>query len=65
MELPVLSTAEQKVFSLFGSEPMSVDDLAEQSGETVSAVLGILTLLEIKGCVRAVAGGAYQSNFQS
>ena len=62
-ELPVLSVGEQRIFAFFADTPLSVDELAQQSGEPVHAVLSILTLLEIKGCIHAVAGGAYQSNF--
>jgi predicted Rossmann fold nucleotide-binding protein DprA/Smf involved in DNA uptake len=62
--MPVLSVAEQKVFSCFKNAPITVDELANQTGETIASILTILTLLEVKGCVRAVAGGAYQSNLQ-
>lgn len=62
-ELPVLSDAERKVFDCFQGTPLTADALAKASGEPVSAVLLCLTLLELKGCVRAVAGGAFCSNF--
>ncbi len=62
-ELPILSAAEEKIFSCFGEKPMTPDAIAAKSGEPVASVLLALTLLEIKGCVTAAPGGAYQSTF--
>ena len=42
-----------------GHDPVSVDDLAEQSGLTIDQVSSMLLILELQGKVEALSGGRY------
>jgi DNA processing protein len=42
-----------------GYDPVSVDDLAEQSGLTIDQVSSMLLILELQGKVEALSGGRY------
>ena len=42
-----------------GHDPVSVDDLAEQSGLTIDQVSSMLLILELQGKVEALSGGLY------
>lgn len=56
--LPQLSPEERAVYSALGYEPVLADSLVSEELST-SALLRILTKLEIKGLVRKVPGGKY------
>ena len=56
--LPRLSPEERTVYSILGYEPVNVDSLVSEE-LSVSALLRILTKLEMKGLVRKVPGGKY------
>ncbi|MBE6713469.1 MAG: DNA-protecting protein DprA [Ruminococcaceae bacterium] len=56
--LPQLSPEERSVYSALGYEPVNADSLVSQE-LSASALLRILTKLEIKGLVRKVPGGKY------
>lgn len=53
------SPLEAKVLTYLQGDPAHVDDIARQSGLPVSEVLGILTLLELKGLAQSVAPMQY------
>lgn len=53
------SPLEAKVLSYLQGDPAHVDDIARQSGLPVSEVLGLLTLLELKGLAQSVAPMQY------
>ena len=59
--LTQLSPEERSVFSALGYEPVNADSLVTDE-LSVSALLRILTKLEMKGLVRKVAGGKYVLN---
>ena len=42
-----------------GHDPVSVDELAENSGLTIDQVSSMLLILELKGVVEAQSGGRY------
>lgn len=56
--LPQLSPEERSVYSALGYEPVQADSLVSEE-LSASALLRILTKLEIKGLVRKVPGGKY------
>lgn len=56
--LPTLSEEERQIWSALGYEPVAADTLVTED-RGASAVLRILTKLEIKGLVRKVPGGKY------
>ncbi|MGE0430770.1 MAG: DNA-processing protein DprA [Planctomycetota bacterium] len=56
---PNLSPDETAVWNALGSEPLSVDALAGQAGLPVHRVVSALTLLELKGAARQLAGRHY------
>ncbi|MBQ3074697.1 MAG: DNA-processing protein DprA [Clostridia bacterium] len=56
--LPQLSTEERNVYSALGYEPVNADSLVTEE-LSASALLRILTKLEMKGLVRKVPGGKY------
>jgi DNA processing protein len=59
--LPLMTEDEAAVFGLLkADEAMSVDDLTEASGRSVSELLVLLLNLELKGAVAATAGRHYQ-----
>ena len=47
------------VYNYLTSEPVHIDKIAGDLGMPVSRVLGTLTLLEVKGLVRALQGRNY------
>lgn len=53
------SPIEAQVLSYLRGDPAHVDDIARNSGLPVSEVLGILTLLELKGLAQSVAPMQY------
>lgn len=53
------SPLEAKVLSYLQGDPAHVDDIARESGLAVSEVLGVLTLLELKGLAQSVAPMQY------
>lgn len=53
------SPLEAKVLSYLQGDPAHVDDIARDSGMPVSEVLGVLTLLELKGLAQSVAPMQY------
>jgi predicted Rossmann fold nucleotide-binding protein DprA/Smf involved in DNA uptake len=58
--LPLLSDEEAAVLGrLAPDEAVSVDDLTERCGRTVSELLALLLSLEIKGAVKAAPGNRY------
>lgn len=56
--LPQLTPEERSVYSALGYEPVNADALVSEE-LSASALLRILTKLEIKGLVRKVPGGKY------
>ncbi len=56
--LPQLSPEERTVYSALGYEPINADSLVTEE-LSASALLRILTKLEMKGLVRKVPGGKY------
>jgi len=55
----LLSGREQQLLDILTKEPMPIDTLIRESGLEPQAVTGTLTLLELKGQVRAVPGGRF------
>ncbi len=51
-----LSEEERKVYELITDEPQHIDQLAVDSGIAVQDISSILTLLDIKGLIRQIAG---------
>ncbi len=47
---------EDAIFQRLSIEPLSIDQLAERTGLTVSLVGGLLTMLEVKGLARRLPG---------
>lgn len=56
---PVLSPAQLRVYAVCDFAPRGVDLIVDECGLTAPEVSSILTALEMKGVVRATAGGAY------
>lgn len=54
-----LSSEEARLVEVLDSEPLSLDVLAERAGLPAARVSGALTLLELKGFVRALPGGRF------
>ncbi|MBM4016913.1 MAG: DNA-protecting protein DprA [Planctomycetes bacterium] len=54
-----LSAEESRLLEWMDGEPVSLDALVEQTGLPPPRVSGALTLLELKGLVRALAGGRF------
>lgn len=54
-----MSEEEQSVYTVLGLDPCHVDDIAEQVEMDISAVLAILTGLELKGRVRETGNGFF------
>ncbi|MDK1031645.1 MAG: DNA-processing protein DprA, partial [Planctomycetia bacterium] len=55
----LLSGREQQLLDILTKEPMPIDTLIRESGLEPQEVTGTLTLLELKGLVRAVPGGRF------
>jgi len=53
---PAVSTMEEAVMSVLKDEPVHVDDLSRTVGMAMSQLMAVLSLLEIKGCIRQAAG---------
>lgn len=53
------SDLEAQVLGYLRGDPAHVDDIARASGLPVSEVLGVLTLLELKGLAQSVAPMQY------
>jgi DNA processing protein len=49
----------RKLFDCMDFAPLSIDQLVERSGLTPEAVSSMLLIMELQGCVVAVAGGRY------
>jgi predicted Rossmann fold nucleotide-binding protein DprA/Smf involved in DNA uptake len=62
--LPQLSPEERIVYSALGYEPVNADTLVTEE-LSASALLRILTKLEIKGLVRKVPGGKYVLTYRA
>jgi DNA processing protein len=43
-----------------GDAPVCIDDLVERTGEDAPSVMAQVTMLELEGCIEAVAGGFFQ-----
>lgn len=54
-----LSAEEARLMEVLDGEPVSVDVLADRAGLAVGRTSGALTLLELKGLVRALPGGRF------
>jgi DNA processing protein len=54
-----LSPEESRLMEVLDGEPVQLDVLAIKSGVAVAKVSGALTLLELKGMVRALPGGRF------
>lgn len=54
-----LSVDEQNLFALLGKEPLHVDELVRQINQPVQKIVGVLSLLELKGLTRHVGGMRY------
>lgn len=54
-----LSGEAQKIYGLFGDDPIHPDDLCAMSGMTVPAVIGALTELEMEGIIKQTEGKNY------
>lgn len=54
-----LSDVEKKIVEMIALEPQGIESIAVESGQTVSSVMGILTVLELKGKVRKTKGGIF------
>lgn len=51
-----LTNEEQKVFKHLSNDPLHIDLLSEKSGIGVTALLGILLSLELKGAIMQISG---------
>jgi len=54
-----LSAEEGRLMEVMDGEPSPIETLASRAGVEVSAAAGALTLLELKGLVRALPGGRF------
>jgi len=54
-----LSPEEARLMEVLDGEPVPLDTLAERTGLAVAKISGALTLLELKGMVRALPGGRF------
>jgi DNA processing protein len=54
-----LSPEEARLVEVLDGEPLGLDDLATRAGLPAARVSGALTLLELKGLVRALPGGRF------
>jgi len=59
MVLDSLNSAERKVYTLLGSDPLHLDEIAAESGLTPMDVSSIVLHLELQGCITALPGGRY------
>lgn len=55
----VLETKEDLVYSSFGVSPKSVGQIAEEVDLPAAEIMGILTMLEMKGYIREQAKNYY------
>ena len=59
MPSPKLSCEEEKIFNTLESEPLHVDEIAEQAEIPVSHVLALLMKLELKGIIKQLPGKVF------
>lgn len=59
-----LTNDEARVYVLLGAHPMHVDALAAQSALSPQVILGLLTVLEMKGIVEQLPGKLYKKTFR-
>lgn len=60
--VPPLSEAERSLVALIRTKDSPLlDDLVAESGQSAASLLPLLTVLELKGAVKAVPGGRYVS----
>ena len=50
---------EAAVLGTLSEGRLQTDEIIRRSGMTASAVLGILTMLEVRGLIRSLPGGIY------
>jgi len=60
-----LSAEESRLMEVLDGEPMDLDSIATRAGLASARVSGALTLLELKGLVRALPGGRFARRRQS
>ena len=53
---PKLSEEEQKVYDALTGGERLVDDVIAQTGLTTGKILGLLTMMELKGIIRRLPG---------
>lgn len=54
-----LTTRESTIYSILKNEPVTVDALARQTGETVASISAALSMMELRGIVKNFGGGKY------
>jgi predicted Rossmann fold nucleotide-binding protein DprA/Smf involved in DNA uptake len=54
-----IPTEQQRVLNCLNSKPTNVDDIVATTGWTAAQVIGILTLLEMRGLCRRVPGNNF------
>ena len=58
-EEKILDKTENMVYSRFGFDPKSLEELAEQTGLSVQVILPKLIALELKGKIREISTHQY------
>lgn len=56
-----LPQEKRKLLSLIKEKPLHIDEITEQSGETVASISALILELEIEGLVENSEGGMYQA----
>ncbi len=57
----MLSEREQALFSLLGSKPVYIDELAQRSGLTLQAIMPALLTLELKEMIEGLPGNYFMA----
>ncbi len=62
--LEKFSSDDRKIIATIGMSELRADDIARQCGMKMQKVLSLLTLLEIRGCVKQLPGGRFKVNIK-
>ncbi len=56
---PVLTAKEERVLSLVGEDPVSIDEVLLEAPFDLAEVMSLLLNLELRGCIHQVSGSRY------
>jgi DNA processing protein len=50
----------QRLMDVLGHDPIALDELSAQTGQSAGELSSMLLMLELEGCVEGLPGGRYQ-----